>query len=154
MVCRCDFVALREDLHIQSLIIIIFRSVLAYGPHNRQELSNTIHRILEENPVLFGEKSGMKCDLEKNRYFWRKIRHFRRNIRYRYRQDAGGLATPASCRLTTLVWTDGTTALAYKFIKCLNNYTLNCNVKTNIFTFTLSSKEISTFQSRILFCSF
>jgi hypothetical protein len=40
--------------------------VLAYGPQNSREQLSTLDRILEKNPVWFGEKSGMKCGLEKN----------------------------------------------------------------------------------------
>jgi hypothetical protein len=45
--------------------IIILGTVLAYGPHNSREQSSKLDWILENNPVWFGQKSGMKYDLEK-----------------------------------------------------------------------------------------
>jgi hypothetical protein len=49
MVDRCDFVAFRVDIRLQSPII-----------QNCRELSSTLDWILGKNPVLFREKSGMK----------------------------------------------------------------------------------------------
>jgi hypothetical protein len=66
MVGRCDFVAFRVDLRLQSPIIIIFRNGACVRTTKQS-------RTVEYTRLDFWTKI---------RYFWRKIRYFWRKIRY------------------------------------------------------------------------
>jgi hypothetical protein len=72
MGCKCDFVAFREDLRLQSPIIIIFRD---HACVRTTEQSRTIEYTRLEYR-------------RKIRYFRRKIWYFWRKIRYRYGVEA------------------------------------------------------------------
>ncbi len=63
---RCYFVAFRADLRFQSPIIIIFRNRACVRTTEQSRTVEYTRPDFRENPVWFGEKSGMKCGLEKN----------------------------------------------------------------------------------------
>ncbi len=88
MVCRCDFVAFREDLRLQSPIIRIFRDrACVWTTEQSRTVENSrVHstRKPEKNPVQPEKNPIWSANRRKIRYNRRKLRYFRRKIRYPY----------------------------------------------------------------------
>jgi hypothetical protein len=66
MVCRCDFVAFREDLRLQSPIIIIFRDRACVRSTDQSSTVEYTRPNFGEKSGYLKKKSGMKFSLEKN----------------------------------------------------------------------------------------